>query len=773
MRNASRSFCSLCVLVLSLFASDGMASAEADGVSAAGPLTSPYGIPGQVPVGEVWQRLLDTANLQDTAAAMKVVNTLFDDEGNLDPAACKRQTQAVRAALREIPISAGLWLYGGRCADLNGDSALAEQSEQVLMALLEYALKEREVARHAQPIRVLGENDVYAILDLSGEKILHQFYETPVDGRHMRLTVTLYDDQAGRESVLYFDFLDSLVQLARDEPDLAYPDGRALFAQSLLEGMAGSPAADIAREIWSTAKVRDSAERKSRLLAVGKQEGNAGLLVGMMCVAAEPLNCAAEGVEMLLPYAEADFADAYIALAAAYAEGLGVDRDESAARDLLAAANEEVGAPMAELGLQTLLRTVREDKRLHPLVAEALRAAAGEGHPIASHVVAQSEGDWSTTVPAEAVPLLQRASSAGIAEATGMLGRHHLEAGDVETGIGLLRAAAEAGDRSAAAMLGASYAEGTKLERDGEQARHWLNLAAQDGHEASMRLLAAEYERLEGPENRRRVDRWLSNATVRGDMQAAHRLARYLADEPEGVEQAGQRAVQLYSLLIEHQNSDEARVGLALWHLSRKNKARAADKAAVLLEAAAKNGDRRGRTLFVTYSMLGLLPDADHDQARRWLEEGLEGEDAEYALTYGSLLLYAQPKDRDVARGFATLERWWREKDSTLALNELAWARCTSSRPDIFDAEQALVLGTALAAAEATSREPAWLDTVAACQAASGQFAEAVSTQTSVLAMSEERLGPRHPIVERMRDRLTRYQAGEPFSEHPFPEAAE
>lgn len=730
-------------------------------------LTSPYGIPGQVPTEEVWTRFLAGSDLIKATNAMKVTNRLFDAEGNLDPKACAEQQAAVREALAEIPVSAGLWLYGSRCAELSGDRVLAEQSEEVLAALLEHALGGRRLARLDRPIRVLGENDIYAILELTGEQVLHQFYQVPVQGRYMRLMVGLYNPETQRESPLYFDFLDTFIQLADDQPELAYPEGRQQFALSLLEGMAGSAPADLARDFWTALRLRDRAARIKSMLDLREKGGDYPFWLGTMCILVTDLGCAEQGVEMMLPFAEDKHADAYVALAAAYADGRGVERDEAAARDMLAAANAEVGAPNAEIALQYTLRTVHNDPKLHPLVADNLRAAAKAGDPLASLVVALSLGDWEGSVPAEALPLLETASRAGLAVATGMIGRHYLEGGQPAKGLPLLQQAALAGDTAAASTLGTNYALGKHVERDWTKAREWLTRAAQDGNTRAMRLLAMDYQREPGPENALRVDRWLTSATVLGDLTAALELARFLAREPEGAREPRRRALLLFDALIQENDSDEARVSLAGWYLTAKDEVRAPEKAEPLLRAAAARKAGDARVMYVAFAFLGRLPGADMQQAKAWLEAGIDGDEAETAIRYASSLLYAQPEHRDAPRALSALTRWWEQKQEASALNELAWARCTSPEAEIFSAEESARLGPQLAAVKDTGDRPAWLDTVAACHAAAGQFEQAIEVQQGALAAVEKDYGADSPMAAGLRKRLERYRAGERAVESP------
>lgn len=107
------------------------------------------------------------------------------------------------------------------------------------------------------------------------------------------------------------------------------------------------------------------------------------------------------------------------------------------------------------------------------------------------------------------------------------------------------------------------------------------------------------------------------------------------------------------------------------------------------------------------------------------------------------------------------LNRWWEVERNPAALNELAWARCTSSNAEIFSAELAPILGAELAAIEATHREPAWLDTVVACHAAAGKIDEAITAQKAALKLAEKRLGSSHLMVDGMRARLAKFKARE------------
>lgn len=727
--------------------------------SGRGEVGSPFGIPGQQATDDVWKQFLAGSDLTRAGNALRFLNELFDETGELDPALCKSREQEIREALAEIPVSAGMWFYGGRCAELNGDSELAAQSEAVLAALLENALGQRIMASYSRPIPVLGENDIYAILELSGETVLAQAYEVPVTGRYMRLIVSTLDEDSKRQQSMYFDFLDNFVQLARDTPELRMPSGRRQFALELLRGLDQSEAAIVARDAWE-ALLKDSVDgRLEAVRALAKKEDGHRLWVGLICVTVEAFDCAAEGVELLLPYAEAGLADAYVVLAVAYAEGRGVERDDEAALAMLAEANRALGPPQAEVSLQVLLKSINGKTQLHPLVAETLREAAAAGNPLASVPVALSTGDWTQDqIPQEALPFLRVAADGGATVALGLAGRVHVEAGRADVGLPMLRRAADAGDQLSALFLGLAYLRGELLEADVEQARHWLRIGAEAGEVRSMRVLALDYGRQGGAENYQLADSWFSEAVLLGDEQASVLMARFLLSEPEGVEDAPKRARILLEALIAEHDSDEARFDLGSWKLQPGSPVYAPEQGLALVRKAGENGHQMARMFYAAGGLTAPSPEIDVELAQRWLEQGIENKDPEIAVPLSAVLINAKPEYRDVPRGLALLDHWWQEEQNASALNELAWLRCTSVDPEVFSREQSEVLGPALAKV-ATDRLD-WLDTVAACQAAAGDFELAVATQREVIAEVEARAGPDNPTVKSMKARLQRYQEG-------------
>ena len=135
----------------------------------------------------------------------------------------------------------------------------------------------------------------------------------------------------------------------------------------------------------------------------------------------------------------------------------------------------------------------------------------------------------------------------------------------------------------------------------------------------------------------------------------------------------------------------------------------------------------------------------------------LDENDAMGKLWYGHALIRcgkaaeAEPLLRDALR---------LQPESLLIINELAWLLATSSDPEIQRPKEAL--GLAIKAANATKgREPRVLDTLAAAQAASGDFKAALQTIDSAISLAEAKKN--QAAAAQMRARRMSYASGKAF----------
>jgi tetratricopeptide (TPR) repeat protein len=101
--------------------------------------------------------------------------------------------------------------------------------------------------------------------------------------------------------------------------------------------------------------------------------------------------------------------------------------------------------------------------------------------------------------------------------------------------------------------------------------------------------------------------------------------------------------------------------------------------------------------------------------------------------------------------------------DDAVLLKRLAWILATASEDDVRNGAEALRIASR--AVEVTGGDAAALDTLAAAQAETGQFADAVATVQRAIAAAEA-AGPAELLLE-LRNRLAMYRAGQKFRDLP------
>ena len=95
-------------------------------------------------------------------------------------------------------------------------------------------------------------------------------------------------------------------------------------------------------------------------------------------------------------------------------------------------------------------------------------------------------------------------------------------------------------------------------------------------------------------------------------------------------------------------------------------------------------------------------------------------------------------------------------------LNRLAWLLATSSDPAVRDGPGALGYATFMMQAPGIAENPSLLGTLAAAQAAAGNFPAAIETTNKAIGILESRQAS--PEAERHRKRLTLFQQGNALS---------
>ncbi|MCQ4164541.1 hypothetical protein [Tahibacter harae] len=155
-----------------------------------------------------WSELLGKGGV-NALETYALVNALRTENGALDTALCHEKAAEIEAALQINRVGLGLWLVAQECASADGNEVLAEQRRQRFEALLGHALKNRAVLQGQVPIKVLAVQDAEAVVLATGQELLYRSYEPYDGGRYLTLTLTLWDKDDQRETVLEFDYLDA------------------------------------------------------------------------------------------------------------------------------------------------------------------------------------------------------------------------------------------------------------------------------------------------------------------------------------------------------------------------------------------------------------------------------------------------------------------------------------------------------------------------------------------------------------------------------------
>jgi tetratricopeptide (TPR) repeat protein len=192
-------------------------------------------------------------------------------------------------------------------------------------------------------------------------------------------------------------------------------------------------------------------------------------------------------------------------------------------------------------------------------------------------------------------------------------------------------------------------------------------------------------------------------------------------------------------------NFSVARVGLARIAIARKK----SDEAIEFLQQALKLNPQN-------VAALQLLAAQRFQQG-----EYREGEKSLWSL------LAAVPKTqrRTLAEQFGKqFETDGKHKEAVEAWNFMAWAFATSPVPNVVDPEAAMKLAKRLV--EMTKQQdPAALDTLAAAQAASGKYTDAVKTAQSAIRLAQSQ--GKQPLADAIAKRLQFYQQGKPYRCNP------
>jgi TPR repeat protein len=682
---------------------------------------------------DAWDRFLSDPAYGDAYDAYDVLGQVGYGVTEVDAAACAGQRAALDAAVLRAPVSIALHRARMLCAEALDDDAVAEEAMLATAALAQLAMSRRREGFWPEPARVMGPPDVYALLAASGLEFRYEYFPQFEPQRYYPLIVAAWDDGRRAERHLWFDYIDTANAIVRGDPFSGYPVQRRQLADSFLEAQAahGEVAARDVEAIrsfhWAGGTAAEVDKLRSAAEAGGLQSASNWLVA---CVGQPGDGCADGLVDALLPHAEREQAAHTALLALAYALGLGVEPDPAAAATLLDAADRRWqgdGGTVMLAGLWTLLGSVEPP----PFLAQKMQAARVRGNPVAPAITAAwklaAEGATPQLDPAELRALADPGNN-GVGKGYSLLASYHHLRGEMPVANAWMKSAADAGDGKAQASVGATLHAAATSAAQRREALELVELGAHGGSAFGARRRA--YEDLRA-EQWPQAEGWLAGAAQAGDLDAMLTLSAIYEHAYPGVQGTPQQAIDTYRVLADRLDNAEARRRLADMALAGRGMEKDPARAEAWLRTDAEKGDGASAVRLGHAYLTGEFGTPDQAEGLRWMERAIaDGYTAAY-VDYGGWYFYRQGNTLEARRRGIELWRKGAEAGESMARNNLAWALCTAPEPELFDADAGLEVALPLLE---NDRRSAWLDTVASCHAATGDYDRAVELQTAAIA---------------------------------------
>jgi TPR repeat protein len=679
----------------------------------------------------VWARFMAQADIGTAFDAFDVLDAIGATAEGVDADLCRDQAQALRESVKIAPVSIAVHREALRCAEATGDAATAERETAALAALSKHALAGAGGNAWQAPIRVLSPRDIYQLLALLGYEYRYEYYRDLHPGRYFPLVVAAWDPEAKVERHLSFDYIDATAGISRSDTYAGYPFQRHVMAAAFLQAQAKS-GETLGVDLKAVRDALSTDDLQARRDALRDGAGRGGLLSISswlaLCIGWEDRSCSEGLIDALLPLAERKHALPMTLLATAYTNGIGVKRDLKAAEALLDAADRiwyGHGASVRFAAADGLMH----ENRTSPFALARLRKAVAAGSADAEMLLVASRlaEDPVPALSDAEIAVLQRPGNNGQGLGQASLGEYFGKRGMRQRSEEAFAKAAELGHP------GSQRVQALALMRDNKSALRWrpmLESAAQAGDPFAMRMLAAEAMQLGQWE---RADGWLLAAVETGDRDASQELADVYANGADGLSGNLADAVSMFEELAEGDDeaATKARRRLAQMAAEGRGMKRNRVRARAWLQADAERGDVESQTL-----LGALLLRADEDggpmdvaAGEAWLRKAVTTGSNRARSEYGMWLYNSAPRSAERRRSGVEIMRKADPAgaDYVEVANNLAWLQCVSPYVDAHDPAAGLAVAKTLEQREGIG----WgvVDTIAACYAASGDFATALRLQ--------------------------------------------
>jgi TPR repeat protein len=737
------------------------------GVAAAGSAFAQAPAPG-FDAAAAWQRFLAEGDVAKAYGGYDVLQAVSYDEHAVDAAACATHRDELARAVEAAPVGIALRHAALLCAQAGGDAAAVAREEAALDALAALALSQAKDsdATVAPPIRVLTGQDAGSLLAVAGLEPQYEYYAGIRPTRYMPYVKVVADGADAHERHLAFDMVDAMDAIIHNDPYSGYPMQRVQLAEQLTseEAAVGLTRAQDVRAVL-TATTKDDVAAKVAALRDAAADGGIQSLASwtFLCQQKPTKGCADGLVDSLLPLAEQRQALPMALLAYAYANGIGIDKDEKAARTLMDAADARWPEASASTAVLNLWAAV-DGGQMPAFVRERADRAVAAGNRLAILLVSAQAIDAGDALDEARRGQLARPEYNWRGAGYALLARDALQHERTAEAVDWTRKAAEAGNGWAAEQYGWRLRFGRDVGRDREAAERWLRAAAHESRPFAARLLAGDA-----------IDagqwdvasNWLIAPASVGNVDALLDFAALNASGRLGKEKVAE-GISLYRQLADG-DIPEARRRLAMRAISGDGIDKSPAQAEAWLRKDAENGDHASEALLGSGYLRGEFGKVDEAEGMRWTERALAAKEPGAFVDYGAWLYYTKntPESRRKALGV-----WEQGADAgaAIATNNLAWARCTAPHDDIREPKAGLEASARIG--DIDDLDAGTLDTVAACHAATGDYAGAVQMQKRALEMfrkaaegSDEARTEMAATLDRAGKRLALYEAGKPYTE--------
>ena len=720
-----------------------------------------------------WRQFLAGADSSVVGQSYSVIASLRNEDGSYDAEKCRANAVALDKAIAAVPVSLALRFHAYRCAEARKDDAAADRYLSDFGVLARHALAQASDDPYAPPIRVVTDFDIYALIDASGLELRYEFLTLSPQPRYLTLVTASWDPKAKLERRLRFDFLDTLVRIERKNPISPYPLFRQQLRETFIKQMAEhNRLAALDLQAVRRAYAADAAADKIAAVRPMAEQGGiqSSLLWLAVCDESPFAGCGAGLVDALLPKAEKRFAMPMVILALANARGIGVKKDEAAAMALLDAAETVWGKGRA-LYFYADEWTSLDTKGFPPALQSRLDRAASEGNPdipLAALTRRIDSHDGYRATPDELKQLEAMAENGRIATLA-LIATQRYYSDERTRALPWVRRAAEAGDPTMQETYGSAllYGNALGLDVDRTQGLHWLGEAAAGINDDAMIILGRDAARRS---DWTAAELWYVSAANFGGSEGALALAGLYGEGHPGLHGDGKRGAEIYSEMsaANDENSAAARRSWALMLAAGKAVPKDAAAAEKLLRQDADKGDVMSAILLANSLLDGSLGRVDEVEGVRVFEAASKdadsGADAADALAYWLYYKKATPEAK--SKALSVWQRLVARDDVPLAMNNLAWVRCTATEPSIRQPAEGLALVGKMSRPE--FRDSSELDTVAACQAANADFANAIVTQLQAIARLQA-FDDKDDSLPGMRERLAEYRSGKAHFETKAP----